>query len=64
MHCRFAKGILSYTLLLSPMFLDMVKLQQEATHWLSGLEMQTSLHPVQGILKSITYHIIMFPRIL
>ena len=30
------------------MFLDMGKLQQEDlnTNWLTGLEMQTSLHPV------------------
>ena len=58
MHCRFAKDILITSLLLSHMFLDMGKLQQEDldTNWLTGLEMQTSLHPIQSIMKSITYH--------
>ena len=49
MHYRFAIGIFKVTsLLLSHMFLDMVKLQQEDlnTNWLTGLEMQASLYPV------------------
>ena len=44
------------SLLLSHMFLDMVKLQQEAlnTNWLTGLEMQTLLHPASSLLQSPT----------
>ena len=58
MHCRFAKDILIYIPHVESHVLRHGKLQQEDldTNWLTGLEMQTSLHPVQSKLKSITYH--------
>ena len=57
MHCMLLKAFLATSLLLSHMFLDMVKLRRfEHTLVDYGQEMQTHCTLSKALLKSIVYH--------